>query len=101
MTPTEQDNELREEIQNYAIDFHNSYRPNYPTPDLDALMQLIIADRKRVALEARLDEMKLHRHEWELFGDRAPYEGESVSLPILLAYHDDRIAELKAQKEEV
>lgn len=47
-----------------------------------------------------IEEMKLHRREWELFGDRPPYEGESVSLTILLAYHDDRIAELEQSLRE-
>lgn len=139
MTPTEQDEELREKLA--AIEHqrwadwqrwcNKVLRENNPSPEqgdilerwdrqietpyeklserekasdmeqVDRYWQLIIADRKRVALEARIDEMKLHRHEWELFGDRPPYKGESVSLPILLAYHDDRIAELKAKQEEV
>ena len=67
----------------------------------DKSKQAITSLIKELVAEARIDEMKLHRHEWELFGDRPPYKGESVSLPILLAYHDDRITELKAQKEKV
>ena len=50
MTPTEQDKELREkliELDGELWDYQ-----------LDKLVQLIIADRKRVALEARIDELE-------------------------------------------
>lgn len=118
MTPTEQDEELRDEIDErletllgylgqrddrdnwWGFDTNVGTLEDEIEGTLDSIIRLITADRKRVELEARIDEMKLHRHEWELFGDRPPYEGESVSLPILLAYHHDRIAELKAQQEE-
>ena len=102
MTPTEQDKELREQV-NKLLDFFTEpgtgekYLKDLEN-DLVELITLYTTNRER---EARIDEMKLHRHEWALFGDRPPYKGESVSLPILLAYHDDRIAELKAQQEEV
>ena len=113
MTPTEQDKELEAQLDkifpcNCSFIKGFAFKPGDPcdgscvnAPYRRAVLQLITADRKRVALEARLDEMKLHRHEWALFGDRPPYKGESVSLPILLAYHDDRIDQLQAQQEEV
>ena len=55
MTPTEQDKELREVI--IAIVEAEYKSPNY-TPAVkrvDYIMQLITADRKRVALEARIE----------------------------------------------
>jgi len=109
MTPTEQDNELREAIRK---DFHQLLVKEFTADwkiqrivrdleidviSLDNTMQLITADRKRVALEARLDELEhtfvshdnalaselVENPEWE-YGQVA-----------------ERIAELKAQQEEV
>ncbi len=62
MTPTEQDKELREAITKIVEAEYKS--PNY-TPAVervDHIMHLITADRKRVALEARIDE-------WNLIGE--------------------------------
>lgn len=58
MTPTEQDKELREKI-NHRFDSvcaegHQQSCGEYQTA-VDDVMQLITADRKRVALEARLE----------------------------------------------
>lgn len=75
MTPTEQDKELRRAIVNYRIkcDYYLSDRDDgvisqkeYETAisgELDTVVQLITADRKRVALEAKLEE----NEEWRLF----------------------------------
>ena len=55
MTPKEQDNELREkliELDGELWDYQ-----------LDKLVQLITADRKRVALEARIHEIGLMQHQ--------------------------------------
>ena len=89
MTPTEQDKELDEILEL----LHNSwFEDDYDPTDPDALeakqaiMQLITADRKRVALEARIDELE----------DLSPgmyYFGDIVKI-------DNRIAELKAQQEK-
>ena len=52
MTPTEQDNELREAI---LLEFKNVHRlapADYTENCTNIVMQLITADRKRVALEA-------------------------------------------------
>ena len=57
MTPTEQDKELREAI---LLEFKNVHRlapADYTENCTNIVMQLITADRKRIALEARLDEM--------------------------------------------
>jgi hypothetical protein len=86
MTPTEQDNELREAI---LLEFKNVQRlapADYTENCTNIVMQLITADRKRVALEARLDELTRVLQQ--------PYISQQV-------YGQDRIAELKAQQEEV
>ena len=55
MTPTEQDKELRKEIWDTLR--YNQF--NMETSSAVAhIMQLITADRKRVALEARIDEIE-------------------------------------------
>ena len=55
MTPTGQDNELREAI---LLEFKNVHRlapADYTENCTNIVMQLITADRKRVALEARIE----------------------------------------------
>ena len=100
MTPTEQDKELRKAVwaslasqMTHAI---NCTDPEHKRQDscvdfteknFEQLMQLITADRKRVELGARLDELNNVR---------------DMDLS-LVSHHRviDRIAELKAQQEEV
>ena len=87
MTPTGQDKELREAI---LLEFKNVHRlapADYTENCTNIVMKLITADRKRVAVEARLDELNNVR-EMDLS---------------LVAHHRviDRIAELKAQQEGV
>jgi len=102
MTP-EQDNELREQITPLVIEaiengtFDGYYGDQIADETWNFLKALITADRKRVALEARLDELEhtfvshdnalaselVENPEWE-YGQVA-----------------ERIAELKAQQEEV
>lgn len=60
-------------------------------------MQLITADRKRVALEARLDENNMYIR--ELTRHYFPSGPSNPHIP-LVQFHE-RIAELKAQQEEV
>jgi len=58
MTHTEEDKELREAI---LLEFKNVHRlapADYTENCTNIVMQLITADRKRVALEARIDELK-------------------------------------------
>ena len=98
MTPTEQDNELREAICD-AMHIHSEelqYNlPNsFGNSELEAIMQLIIADRKRVALEARIDELK----KIEIGGDNIWTVNSGTDTAMLI---EERIAELKAQQEEV
>ena len=86
MTPTEQDKELREkliELDGELWDYQ-----------LDKLVQLITADRKRVALEARIDELK----KIEIGGDNIWTVNSGTDTAMLI---EERIAELKAQQEEV
>ena len=87
MTPTEQDNELREAI---LLEFKNVHRlapADYTENCTNIVMHLIIADRKRVALEARIDE--LSNAQDELF------KGAKMT------WFTNRRVELKAQLEEV
>ena len=100
MTPTEQDKELEKAVwaslasqMTHAI---NCTDPEHKRQDscvdfteknFEQLMQLITADRKRVALGARIDELNNIR-----------------DMDLSLVTHHrviDRIAELKAQQEEV
>ena len=78
MTPTEQDKELRQ-LVHIIQNADTTY---------DA-MKFITADRKRVELEARIDENKYWKRR---IGE---HSDEDTS------YFDNRIAELKAQQEEV
>jgi len=84
MTPTEQDKELRE-LVHIVQNADTTY---------DA-MQFIIADRKRVALEARIDERQM------LSFHRAYGKDYQATLETLEEANDKRLAELKAQQEEV
>ena len=79
MTPTEQDKELREQIDSWS---YGKYSDR-----IDELLDLITADRKRVELEARIDE--LENNKW------LPNEAKWIEQEA------NRIAELKAQQEEV
>lgn len=106
MTPTEQDNELREAIRK---DFHQLLVKEFTADwkiqrivrdleidviSLDNTMQLITADRKRVALEAELkvwmrlkagDGLSTHDGCFEIHPD----------------YINEQIAQLKAQQEKL
>ena len=106
MTPTEQYKELREAIAKIVEAEYKS--PDYiPAVErIDHVMQLITADRKRVALEARLDEIKLTKDNSEesylgedWWADESIKDNSAHEVP--LSYFDNRIAELKAQQEEV
>lgn len=103
MTPTEQDNELRRNICGIAtgvlwgknfneLTLNERSRVNAMAKDLEAY---ITTDRKRVALEAKIDELtKLRR----MFERLAEYAGDKEQV---MSEYDDRIAELKAKQEEV
>lgn len=95
MTPTEQDEKLRRNICGIAtgvlwgknfneLTLNERSRVNAMAKDLEAY---ITADRKRVAREARLMELLLLREDYDISMDYEPIE--------------KRIAELKAQQEEV
>ena len=59
MTPTEQDKELREKLLNLRITVWKQTnlngQANLDHDSVDEILQLITADRKRVALEAKID----------------------------------------------
>ena len=92
MTPTEQDKELREAI---LLEFKNVHRlapADYTENCTNIVMQLITADRKRVALEARID----------------PFEFVEPCEPdcddVRHAYHQgqwDMATRIEAQQEEL
>ena len=113
MTPTEQDKELRALLDEFVLYTDSSPESNEPTelklfleqcdfPDAidrlySELMQLIIADRKRVALEARIDELE---HTFVSYDNALA--SELVENPEWeYGQVSERIAELKAQRNEL
>ena len=98
VTPTEQDKELHELVDKFINDIA-VLRP-YTRVTKEAkrrLAQLITADRKRVALEARINENNMYIR--ELPRHYFPSGPGEPHIP-LVQFHE-RIAELKAQQEEV
>ncbi len=95
MTPTEQDKELREAIISIVEAEYKT--PNYiPAVErIDHIMQLITADRKRVALEAKIEVCDKY------LGYRAASSTEAEAIQWLDFQRDELHAELKAQQEKV
>lgn len=93
MTPTEQDKMSDEELYQSITDicFENG---GVTKPMADKLMQLTTADRKRVALEARLDERQM------LSFHRAYGRDYQATLETLEEANDKRIAELKRELDK-
>lgn len=96
-TPTEQDKELLSKLDRLIIE-NQSDDGSIDISDQramrDEIMQLITADRRRVALEARIDEIS---HIFRIVDGRIFWQSDiSLAMPI-----DERIAQLKAQQEEV
>ena len=108
-TPLNADDKLREAI-NQRFDVvttqgHHQSCGEYQTA-VDDIMQLITADRKRVELEARIYEIKLTKDNSEesylgedWWADESIKDNSAHEVP--LSYFENRIAELKAQQEEV
>ena len=115
MTPTEQDKELRAllgEMPGFVIDWlelsddlRHEWKKGGKASDFGGqhafiqkyekkLADFITADRKRVALEARLDELA----KIEIGGDNIWTVDSGTDTAMLI---EERIAELKAQQEEV
>ena len=92
MTPTEQDKQLREKLDRLIIE-NQSEDGSIDISDQramrDEIMQLITADRKRVELEARVDEIE----------HIAGFTNGMTNQ--MFKNLQRRIAELKAQQEEV
>ena len=115
MTPTEQDKELREQVSTvmYDTDYkHVIEDPEYfDKAAVDAVVDLITADRKRLALEARIDELETKRLEVQRIKQNIvewSNSHEALGIGYVISHADsvdhiakDRIAELKAQQEEV
>ena len=94
MTPTEQDKELREKLNALYNESRQMgmLRTGSPIEHMvNGALQLITADRKRVALEARIDELE------QVYPQLQKHHGVSGEGNY---YYDDRIAELKAQQED-
>ena len=105
MTPTEQDKELREQVSTvmYDTDYkHVIEDPEYfDKAAVDAVVDLITADRKRVALEARINErnkIALDNYRGKTASESTNWQGE---FEYFMEGNEERIAELKAQQEEV
>ena len=99
MTPIEQDEELREAI---LLEFKNVHRlapADYTENCTNIVMQLITADRKRVALEARLQEVEVSITELERSDDPRFY-GKDEAIRSQRARYTHLEAELKAKQEE-
>ena len=112
VTPTEKDKEIRDILSEVLIDGQNQIhdlKDGKATPEeitermfasLDywqpKLMQLITADRKRVALEARLEELDYIRQK----GQRIVVPGME-DRPVWSDAFRERLAGLKAQQEEL
>lgn len=92
MTPTEQDKELQKEVYKH-LEFLNSPKSDLGT-EIDHIMQLIIADRKRVALEARVEAAEHIQN--TMVSPTGGYCDEISPNEI-----PDYIAELKAQQEQL
>lgn len=111
MTPTEQDNELREAI---LLEFKNVHRlapADYTENCTNIVMQLITADRKRVALEEREKARKFYAKRKPQFTKTWVADVLGISRPTLdkwIANPEQftigavkKLAELKAQQEGV
>lgn len=112
MTPTEQDKKLREKVAAII-----EYWDFSPLQDEDSrierlkneILQLITADRKHVALEARIDEIE--RIDAANIGNGINFwfahlkKQDSIEnnngWRTMRQYTPERIAELKAQREEL
>lgn len=104
MTPTEQDKELRESTRKSIALLVAQRRGAVKWDEQDYISagnilfvctKLITAYRERVALEARIDERQM------LSFHRAYGKDYQATLETLEESNDKRIAELKAQQEEV
>lgn len=96
MTPTEQDNELRKAICRamhiYPEELQYRLPNSFGESELEAIMQLITADRKRAVLEARIEPFD--------FVESCEPDCDDVRH----AYHQgqwDMATRIKAQQEEL
>ena len=90
MTPTEQDKELREEL--YGLLKTDPRADTYVIPYrvMDIIVEFITADRKRVALEARIDSLSYVSSKYcDELGD---YAGTEL---------DEKLARLRKELEKL
>ncbi len=123
MTPTEQDKELRDLLIEIKFNIRKGDKVGdvpvahlpHIVQDIDTylksddaarVIELITADRKRVALGARIDEIKLTKDNSEesylgedWWADESIKDNSAHEVP--LSYFENRIAELKAQQEKL
>ena len=100
MTPTEQDRVLREKL--YRLLKTDPRADTYVIPHrvMDIFIDFITADRKRVALEARIDEINYLDDNFQ--ADSQDWEREHPGYSTAMIPMEDYIrrrAELKAQQE--
>ncbi len=100
MTPTELRKQLVKSLSTAQVESVDNNGEAVIEHEADRLLQLITADRKRVALEARLN------GKWEILskipdGTSVLEDGKIGSAYELRIKVNREIAELKAQQEEV
>lgn len=104
MTPTQQDKELRTQIRNTLYNHEIGFslaKADRQTPGqmveelIDAMLCLVTADRKRVAMEARLDERQM------LNFHRAYGRDYQETLETLEEANDERIALINNKRKEL
>ena len=106
MTPTEQDKELREKLVETILsilgitDRSSGNRPGQIATLEQEIVSYITADRKRVALEARLQEVEVSIIELERSDDPRFYSKDEA-IRSQRARYTHLEAGLKAQQEEV
>ena len=94
MTPTELRKQLVKSLSTAQVESVDNNGEAVIEHEADRLLQLFTADRKRVELEARLDELA----KIEIGGDNIWTVDSGTDTAMLI---EERIAELKAQQEEV
>ena len=118
-TPLNADEELRKEVwaslasqMTHAINCTNAEHEkqdscvDFTEKNFEQLMQLITADRKRVALEARMDEvgkLKLPKMRFDEYGYSPNENAVGFNSAVQLAHNNKlyRIAELKQELEKL
>ena len=102
MTPTELRKQLVKSLSTAQVESVDNNGEAIIEHEADRLLQLITADRKRVALEARIDEINYLDDNFQT--DSQDWEREHPGYSTAMIPMEDYIrrrTELKAQQEEV